>query len=195
MRIITGIAKGVNLNTLSGNETRPTSDKIKEAIFSAIQFDVEDAVVLDLFAGSGQLGIEALSRGAKFVYFSDNNFKAVNVVKSNLAKLENFGCFENVEKFGEYIKPFRVDKLPYHAFLKLLKGEIDIAFLDPPYERGLIAKTLPILIPKMNTKNKNPLIVCEHEKQLCLPKEVDGFEVVKNFTYGTIAITIYRQKL
>jgi len=176
MRIITGTAKGKPLISLSGKDTRPTGDKIKESIFSVIQFEVADSVVLDLFAGSGQLGIEALSRGAKKAYFADINAKAVEIVKANL-------------EYTQLEENARVDKLPYNAFLRLCKDCFDIAFLDPPYERGLIEKALPLVIPKMN---QNSVIICEHEKRLQLPETIGDFTIVKTYEHGSIAVTIMR---
>ena len=187
MRVITGTAKGVNLNALSGTDTRPTSDKVKEAMFSAIQFDVEGAVVLDLFAGSGQLGIEALSRGAKKAYFVDNNSKAIAIIEENLNKtgLSNRQLH-------------RVDRLPHNAFLRMVKENFDIAFLDPPYEKGFLEKTLPSVALKMNP---NGIIVCEHEKKLKLQEQVvctcdengvKSFIVEKVYEYGFMSVTIYR---
>jgi 16S rRNA (guanine(966)-N(2))-methyltransferase RsmD len=176
MRVITGIAKGKPLHSLSGKDTRPTGDKIKESIFSIIQFKVQDAIVLDLFAGSGQLGIEALSRGAKKAYFADINGQAVEIVKANLeyTRLEDSS---------------RVDKLPYDAFLRLCKDTFDIAFIDPPYEKGLIEKALPLLAPKMN---KDSVIICEHEKRLQLPETIEDFTIDKIYEHGSVTVTILR---
>ncbi|MCL2036860.1 MAG: 16S rRNA (guanine(966)-N(2))-methyltransferase RsmD [Oscillospiraceae bacterium] len=176
MRVITGRAKGIPLKSLKGNDTRPTSDKIKETMFSAIQFELEDAVVADLFAGSGQLGIEAVSRGAKKAYFADNNSAAVTVVKENLAKT---GLSSNAETF----------RLPYNAFLRLCKEGFDIAFVDPPYYKGIIGKVFPLLIPKMNPSG---IIICEHEKELNLPDNLSGFTVDKVYCCGSVTLTIYR---
>jgi len=186
MRVITGKSKGVNLNALSGDSTRPTSDKAKEAMFSAVQFDIEGATVLDLFAGSGQLGIEALSRGGKKAYFVDNHSKAVAVINENLKKT-GFSDREYSQVSG----------LPYAAFLRLAKEVFDIAFLDPPYEKGMIEKVLPLLIPKMRctvSAGHNGIIVCEHEKSLCLPEKVGCFGIEKIYRYGSVHLTVYRSE-
>ncbi|MCL2070797.1 MAG: 16S rRNA (guanine(966)-N(2))-methyltransferase RsmD [Oscillospiraceae bacterium] len=182
MRVITGTSKGVNLNALSGTGTRPTTDKVKEAVFSAIQaiVDIEGATVLDLFAGSGQLGIEALSRGAKKAYFNDNNPKAAMIIRENLKKTG----------FGDS-RYSRVGRLPYSAFMRLVKDEFDIVFLDPPYEKGIIEKALPLAVSKMNTGDSGGVIVCEHEKSLILPEKVGVFGVEKVYLYGSINVTIY----
>jgi len=177
MRVITGTAKGKPLKTLLRNgDTRPTTDKVKEAMFSAVQFEVEGAVILDLFAGSGQLGIEALSRGASIAYFADNNAKAIAVIRDNL-------------EYTRLADRARVDRLPYNAFLRLLDNKADIAFIDPPYGKRLIEKVLPLLIPCMNPDG---IIICEHEKDLRLPENIGGFTVTNAYEYGTINVTIFR---
>ena len=188
MRVITGSAKGKPLKTLDGRDTRPSAASTKETMFSAVQFDVEGAIVLDLFAGSGQLGIEALSRGAAFVYFADSNPRAVAVIKENLASLGKSGMLGKTTHHD--CKHYRVDRLAYHVCLKLIKNEIDIAFLDPPYERDILEKVLPMLIPKMSEEG---IIVCEHEKRLCLPKSIDTFKVDKIYNKSTQNITVYRR--
>ena len=130
MRVITGSARGRRLGELKGMETRPTTDKVKESIFNCIQFDVEDARVLDLFAGTGQLGIEALSRGAKSALFVDKRADAVKLVRENLAlcRLE-----ENAQVIcGDSLAVAR------HAE----REEFDIIFLDPPYESGLLEQAM-----------------------------------------------------
>ena len=124
MRIITGSARGRRLETLSGEETRPTSEKVKEALFSAIQFDIEGRRVLDLFAGSGQLGIEALSRGASGCVFVDRNPAAVEVIRRNLKAA---GLSEASQAVAQDVASFLVR--PGDSF--------DVAFLDPPYGSNL----------------------------------------------------------
>ena len=123
MRVITGSARGRRLETLEGEDVRPTTDRIKEAVFSIIQFETEGRNFLDLFAGSGQMGIEALSRGAKSASFVDNAKKSLETVKRNLkaTKLENSA------------KVFAMD---FHSFLSMNSQRFDIAFLDPPYRTG-----------------------------------------------------------
>lgn len=180
MRVITGTAKGRKLITVEGTDiVRPTTDRVKEAIFSAIQFDIPGAVVLDLFAGSGQLGIEALSRGAAECHFVDNAQPSVKAVRANT---EHCGFSDTAH----------IHSMPFSAFLKSARdGEFDIALLDPPYERKIIQKALPILAPKMSD---NGVIVCEHESECVLPKEIDnGFELVKLLRHGNISLSIYRK--
>ncbi len=179
MRVITGTARGRKLVTVEGADlVRPTTDRVKEAIFSAIQFEIPGAVVLDLFAGSGQLGIEALSRGAAECHFVDNAAPSIKAVKQNI---EHCGFSETAH----------VHPMPFSAFLKSARCEFDIALLDPPYERKIIQKALPILTPKMSERG---VIVCEHESGCVLPHEADnGFELVKLLRHGNISLSIYRK--
>lgn len=177
MQVITGSAKGRRLITVEGTElVRPTTQKVKEAIFSAIQFEIEGAVVLDLFAGSGQLGIEALSRGADFCTFADNSAVSLKVVRENLRTTGFEDCSEVVNK-------------PFGAFLKLTGRTFDLAFLDPPYNKKLLQKALPDLAEKMSDRG---VIVCEHEKDCPLPREVGKFTLSKTLNHGTVAVSIYR---
>ncbi len=177
MRVITGTARGMRLKTLEGNDVRPTAEKIKEAMFSIVQFDLEDAVILDLFSGSGQLGIEALSRGAAKAYFVDSSPASIGVVRENLkhTKLE-----ENAV----------VCNMPNSAFLRTTPAKFDIAFLDPPYGKKLIQRSLPALTEKMSD---NGIIVCEHEKECRLPETEGDFTISKTYRYGQICLTVYRR--
>ena len=120
MRVISGKARGVNLKTPTGMATRPTADRVKEAVFSIIQFDLPGASVLDLFGGTGQLGIEALSRGAKDAVFVDERDDACKLIKENLRRTK-------LEQQGQVIRS------DYNAFLKSTSRKFDIIFLDPPY--------------------------------------------------------------
>ena len=178
MRVITGIARGMRLKTLEGTDVvRPTAEKIKEAMFSIVQFDLEDAVVLDLFAGSGQLGIEAISRGASKAYFVDNSPASIAVVRENLkhTKLEESAVVCN---------------MPNSAFLRTTPAKFDIAFLDPPYGKKLIQRSLPALTEVMS---ENGIIVCEHEKECRLPETEGDFSIHKTYKYGQISLTVYRR--
>lgn len=167
----------MKLVSLEGTDViRPTADAVKESMFSIVQFDIEDAVVLDLFAGSGQLGIEALSRGAKKCYFVDSSKASIEVIRQNL---------EHTKLTDDAV----VVNMPNSAFLRTAREKIDIAFLDPPYEKGLIQRSLPALAGIMQ---KNGIIVCEHEKDCRLPEEVGGFVIAKQYKYGKIALTVYR---
>ena len=177
MQVITGSARGRKLMTVEGTDlVRPTAQKVKEAIFSAIQFEIEGAEVLDLFAGSGQLGIEALSRGAKFCTFADNSPVSLKVVRENNRHPGSEDCSDVVNK-------------PFGAFLKLTGKRFDLAFLDPPYNKKILQKALPELEPKMSERG---IIVCEHEKECALPKKLGRFTLTRTLAHGTIGVSFYR---
>lgn len=177
MRVITGFARGRNLDTLDGEEvTRPTTQSTKEALFSSIQFEIEDKKVLDLFAGCGQLGIEALSRGARLCTFVENNRQAYKVVEGNIAKCRMNDMSNLVFADAK-------------SFLSR-KDNFDIAFVDPPYNKGLVVDNLPAL-----TNNMNPdgVIICETAKTEELPQEVNGWCITREKAYGKSKLTYYRK--
>ncbi len=148
MRVITGSAKGIRLQTPEGETTRPTSERAKEALFSMIQFEVEGRRVLDLFAGSGQLGIEALSRSAQSAAFADASKAAVEAIRANLQKT----------KLQERAFVYAGDAL---AFLRQNAArKFDLVFLDPPYALGLVPKALALLC-KQNMLLPGALLLCE----------------------------------
>ncbi|MCL2086948.1 MAG: 16S rRNA (guanine(966)-N(2))-methyltransferase RsmD [Oscillospiraceae bacterium] len=185
MRVITGSAKGIRLMSPEGMGVRPTSDMVKEAMFSAIQFETEGKIVLDLFAGSGQLGIEALSRGAKKAYFVDSDKKSAELIRANLEKT---GLADKGQVFN----------IPHMTFLKLFSRSADdaspfeLVFLDPPYRRGLILKTLNVLVGLLS---ETGIIVCEHERGETLPENVGEFCLNKTYKKGTREITLYRKRV
>ena len=177
MRVITGSCRGKKLKTLDGTDTRPTSDMVKEAVFSIIQFEVPGASVLDLFAGSGQMGIEALSRGASHCVFVDKNPEAVKIVR------------ENVSDCG-FVKESRILSMDSIEYLKTAKSGLDIVFVDPPYRMGMIEKALPLIEAKIN---EGAFVICEHEKELMLPDECGELVLRKRYKYGKIALTVYKK--
>lgn len=177
MRVITGIARGRKLLTLEGDDVRPTTDMVKEAMFSIIQFELEGARVLDLFCGSGQLGIEALSRGAAYATFVDTSRESQNITRQNLMST---GLHKNC----------KVAAMEAEAFLRSTKNIYDIALLDPPYNKGLVSKVLPELVSKMSDSG---VIICETAKEEELPEMVGDFTVSKAYRYGRIKLTAYRK--
>lgn len=177
MRVITGTARGRKLAALEGVEVRPTTDMVKEAMFSILQFEVEGANVLDLFAGSGQLGIEALSRGARACVFVDSSRDSQNITRQNL---QHTGLSSAA----------RVAAMDYAAFLRSTKDTFDIALLDPPYEKGLAAEALPLLVGKMSPGGA---ILCEIRKGEPMPERVGEFAIHRTYRYGKIALTLYRR--
>ena len=138
MRVITGSARGRRLITLEGEDIRPTTDKVKEAVFSSIQFEIEGRSVLDLFAGSGSLGIEALSRGAKKAVFCDLSRQAVGVINKNLenTRIDSFSTVINTDGI---------------SYLRTTREKFDIIFMDPPYRKQLIDKAMQYAHDVMNS--------------------------------------------
>ena len=178
MRVITGLARGRRLQTLEGNDVRPTTEKVKEAVFSSIQFDIEGRRILDLFAGSGQLGIEAISRGADSAVFVDLNPEAINVIKSNL----------KATGFEEQSKVLRADCF---SFIASTSDTFDIVFLDPPYREELLEKTLTAVI---NIMSDYGIIICERPSDINLPEMVGEFREKKQLKFGKILVSIYRKE-
>lgn len=178
MRVITGSARGRKLKTLDSLDVRPTADAVKEAMFSIIQFEIEQASVLDLFAGSGQLGIEALSRGAKHCVFVDSSADSIAVVKDNV----------NTCRFADRARIVRMDSIEY---LKAAKSGIDIALLDPPYRRSLIQRSLPLLEKILSP---GAFVICEHETELTLDDEIGELKLHKRYRYGKVSLTVYRKQ-
>ena len=176
MRVITGTARGRRLDTLPGDTTRPTSEKVKESLFSAIQFDIEGRRVLDLFAGSGQLGIEALSRGASGCVFVDKNTEAVKVIRQNL---QHTGLSATAQVLS-------TDALSY---LARPNDRFDLVFLDPPYAADLLLPALTKVAPLVNDGG---IIVCETEDGIELPQRVDRFSVARTYRFGRIFVWLYR---
>lgn len=182
MRIITGKARGVRLDTLEGVETRPTSERTKEAVFSMLQFEIAGKVVLDLFAGSGQMGLEALSRGASRAYMVDKSKKAVDIIKKNVqkTKLES-GALVVCE-----------DSL---SFLKKHSGErFDIVFLDPPYAGELIECALSILI-KNDLLSDDAFVICESDRFEILGVEnSQKYDIIKTMKHGVAHVSVLKLK-
>ena len=179
MRVITGRARGVQLKTPDGMLTRPTADKVKEACFSIINFDIPGARVLDLFGGTGQLGIEALSRGAKSAVFVDAREDACKLIRENLkrTKLECDG---------------RVVRSDYMDYLKRCHEQFDIIFLDPPYAEVFLENALK-RITEIYILQSNGIIVTERPLGKELPWEFEGFSRSRDYKYGKTLLTIYRK--
>ncbi len=179
MRIISGTEKGRRLKSLPGEDVRPTTDKVKEAIFSAIQFDIEGRRFLDLFAGSGQMGLEALSRGAESATFVDSSPESIKVCKENIS----------ATGFEAESKIIRSDAL---SFLALTNDKFDIAFLDPPYAAGILEKALAAVCDKMSDYG---IVICEHPPEVELCERIGEFCVFKKYRYGKINVTTYKKEI
>ena len=180
MRVITGKARGIVLKTPNGMATRPTADRVKEALFSIIQFDVPTAKVLDLFGGTGQLGIEALSRDAASAVFVDEREDACKLIRENLkrTKLEQFA---------------RVIRSDYMAYLKTCKEKYDIILLDPPYAEVFLENSLK-MITEIDILQSGGIIVTERPYGKELSWDFPGYTRSKDYKYGNTVITIFRKQ-
>lgn len=184
MRIITGKAKGIRLKTLEGDSTRPTSDRVKEAVFSMIQFDIDGRTVLDLFSGSGQLALEALSRGAKSATLVDKSKEAVSIIKENV----------NKTRMTEFCTVYQSD---YLDFIRRNCGQqFDIVFLDPPYAQKMYAPSLRAMIDNKILKPTS-LVICESDQETVFDgdKKLESeFVIEKQSKYSKTYITIFKLK-
>lgn len=178
MRVITGTARGRRLETLEGEDVRPTTDRIKEAVFSIIQFQTEGRVFLDLFAGSGQMGIEALSRGAKQAFFVDNSKKSLETVRRNLKST----------RLEQNAKAVQAD---FRSFLAMNPARFDIAFLDPPYRTGDLQEAIELTAESMS---ETGVIIAENPLDEELLHQYGDFVLDRQYRYGKIKITTFRHK-
>ena len=174
MRVISGKYKGKKLLGFDIDGTRPTMDRVKESLFGVIQNNIKDSVCLDLFAGSGSLGIEALSNGASKCYFVEKHNEIYNVLKNNLIGISDYELIKKDYK---------------EALNSLVNTKFDIIFLDPPYKMCLINGILDFIYDS-DLLNENGIIVCEYENELV---HSDKFEELKTKKYGSKMVTIYRK--
>ena len=171
MRIISGKYKGKKLNGFTIEGTRPTMDRVKESLFAMIQTNLNEAIVLDLFAGSGALGLEAISNGAKKCYLIDNNEEAIKTIKSNSTNIK---------------EDLNIIHTDYKKFLKQIDQKFDIIFLDPPYQSNQLNKALKIIEERDLLKEKG-IVVCEYEKI----HPITNLKLLKEKNYGPKTIKIY----
>ena len=171
MRVVSGKYRGRKLKEFDLSSTKPTLDKVKEAMFDMIQFDVMDSVVLDLFSGTGALGIEAISRGAKKTYLVDSNQQAIKIIKENLKGITEDYVLINQNGLD---------------FLKSTKEKFDIVLLDPPYKTDLGLKAIEILINE-NKLNDNAIILFETSDNLQINLDFENFKITRK-KYGTVAV-------
>ena len=180
MRVITGKARGVQLKTPEGLQTRPTTDRVKEALFSIIQFDIPGARVLDLFGGTGQLGIEALSRGAKSAVFVDAGEAPCRLIRENLKRT----------KLEQDAKVIRSD---YMDYLGRCRETYEIIFLDPPYAEVFLENALK-RITEIDILRSGGIIVAERPLGKELPWEFEGYIRSRDYKYGKTLLTVYRKE-
>lgn len=178
MRVIAGKAKGIQLKTPKGMLTRPTTDRVKEALFSILQFDLPGTRVLDLFGGTGQLGIEALSRGAREAVFVDAREEACRLIR------------ENLKRTGFTGKVVRGDYLTY---LAQCREKFNIIFLDPPYAEVFLENALN-RITEIDILQSGGIIIAERPLGKELPWEFEGFSRSRDYKYGKIILTLYRKR-
>lgn len=179
MRVISGKARGLVLKTPDGMKTRPTADRVKEAMFSILQFDLPGTSVLDLFGGTGQLGIEAISRGAKSAVFVDAGDAPCKLIEENLhrAKMETQG---------------RIVHSDYMTFLLQCRETFDIIFLDPPYAEIFLENAIK-KISEIDILQTGGIIVAEHHAEKPLELDINGFTRSKDYKYGKTLLTFYRK--
>lgn len=180
MRIITGTARGTKLETLEGEATRPTTDRVKESIFNIIQFEIEGRSFLDLFAGSGQMALEALSRGAENALISDLSKEAIDIIKNNAKKAKLYDrC--------------RVLCSDYKTVIRGLRGKesFDIIFLDPPYKSGLLKDALDKLA-EADVISQGGIVICESDSEV--PPICDSLMLDRHVKYGKTYITVFRKE-
>lgn len=174
MRIISGKYKGRNIKGYDIDGTRPTMDRVKESLFGIIQNYIPNSVCLDLFAGSGSLGIEAISNGAKVCYFNDSNKEMIKILNENLKGIDNSIVFNK----------------EYDKFLNEIDEKFDVIFLDPPYKMNLISSSIDIII-KRNLLKEDGIIICEYETE-----EIEcNLKLIKEKKYGSKKIRIYKNEL
>ena len=179
MRVISGTARGTVLKTPDGLATRPTTDRVKEALFSILQFELPGMRVLDLFGGTGQLGIEAISRGAKSCVFVDAGDKACGLIRENVKR-----C-----KMEEKRRSIRGD---YLQFLQNCRETFDIVFLDPPYAEVFLENALKML-SEIDILQSGGIIVAERPVGKDIPVTFSGFTRSKDYKYGNTLLTLYRK--
>jgi len=179
MRIISGSARGRRLKEPMGMDTRPTTDKVKESLFNIIQFELEGRRVLDLFAGTGQLGLEALSRGAEHCTFVDRRREAADLVKENV-------------KLCRFEGQARVVQGESQAFLRACGEKFDVIFLDPPYQTNLLESALTSIL-EFDILGNHGIIVCESSQERELPVLPPPYERGREYRYGKIKLAVFRR--
>ena len=182
-RIIAGKYKGIILKTPKGMNTRPTIDRTKEALFSIILPYIKDAIILDLFSGTGSLGLEALSRGAKYAYLNDYSRECNKIIKENISK-----C-----KIDDNYQVLQMNFINAIKHIKNMSNKIDIVFLDPPYKKGLITTSIENLHDS-DIINKDGLIICEYDKNEEIEEKILSFVLVDKRKYGIANIAIYKKR-
>lgn len=183
MRIISGIARGTKLNTLEGQATRPTLDRVKESIFNIIQNEITNSIFLDLFSGSGAIGLEAASRGAKKVILCDNSKDAIKIINKNIEKTH----------LEEKVKVYNLD---YERLINTkLKEKLDIIYIDPPYNSDFATKSVKFIINrKLVNENSSIIIETDEEEKILKELEKQQIEIKDKRKYGRATIIFLKYK-
>lgn len=183
MRIISGKARGAKLYTLDGINTRPTLDRVKESLFNILQNELTDSIVLDLFAGSGALALESLSRGAKKAILCDNNIKAVEIIKKNIEKCHFEDCSS-------------VICMDYKKCIKNLQEQIDIVFIDPPYKLDIATDAINKLLENKTLKEDSIIILetDEEERELKKLERIESIQIKDLRRYGRVKLIFLNKK-
>ena len=183
MRIISGTARGTKLYTLEGKNTRPTLDRVKEPLFSIIQYRIKDATVLDLFSGSGALALESLSRGAKKAILCDRSIDAINIINKNIQKTH-------------FIKKIKIIHSDYKKCLNNIEEKIDIVFIDPPYELNIAVSALKIIIEK-NILTENAIVIIEtddEKREIEQINKIEQISIIDLRSYGRVKLIFLSQE-
>ena len=183
MRVIAGEFRGRKLTSLKGRKIRPTSDRIREALFSILSQKIDNALVLDLFAGTGAFGIEAISRGAAKSFFIDKSKEAIQVINKNIELL-------NIKERTEVILHDAGNLLSSKT---LLRQKFDVIFMDPPYNKGFISKTFKN-VDLLKVMKDDSIIIAEHSIRENDLEKVADFDLYDKRTYGETLISFFRKK-
>lgn len=183
MRVISGVARGTKISSIESLDTRPTLDRVKESLFNIIQNDLRGKVVLDLFAGSGALGIEALSRGAEKAYFCDINSEAIKILKQNLEKTK-------------LIKNAIIINKDYKVALKVIQDKLDIIFLDPPYKLDFTGKAIKEILDLELIDNTSLMIVetDELKRDMEQIENIKELEIIDKRKYGRANLIFIKKR-
>ena len=182
MRIITGIAKGKKIKAPYGMDTRPTLDRVKESLFDILSDKIAGKKILDLFAGTGNLGLESISRGALSSIFVESNRDTYKILEDNVTSLgfQKESILYNKDSFTS-LKLFHDSNITF-----------DVIFLDPPYGKGYVEKAINI-IDRLNLLNDNAIIVCEYDVKDLIPDTVGKIKAYRTEKYGRVKISFFTQ--
>lgn len=194
MRIISGKFKGKKLDFISNENTRPTGDMVREAFFTKVQFNIPNSIFLDLFSGSGSLGLEALSREAKEVYFIEKNRKNIEIIKKNLKNLYGEDFQKAINEQDQKVFLIHSDFINFLKSIKLENTFFDFVYIDPPYKSNYYDTTLKML-KEQNLITNESLVICEHDaKESFIKNTLSDYEFVSQKKYGSKMLSYLKLK-